>query len=233
MKIPVIINNRDLLTWPRAMVERISRYDYVGDIIIIDNGSTYQPLLEWYKTDPCQIVFTQNIGHKAPWELGIIDSLKSHYYVVTDSDLDLSQTPDDTLIYLQEKHIDIDLGISAYSFKIGLLLDIDRMTPDMLYYDYLQWYEVGRRNRSAIVHGVHMRVPVDTTFAIYPRTCRNYFVGGASVLPPYQAGHMPWYYTRETLAADPEYQYYLQHANASASIKSFLQDKQWVKESVL
>ena len=50
MSIPIIINNRNLLTWPKAMVERISRYEGVGDIIIVDNGSTYEPLLDWYAT---------------------------------------------------------------------------------------------------------------------------------------------------------------------------------------
>ena len=55
MNIPVIINNRNLFTWPKAMVERIKEYDGVGEIIIVDNDSTYPPLLEWYATNPCRI----------------------------------------------------------------------------------------------------------------------------------------------------------------------------------
>lgn len=224
MKIPVIINNRDLLTWPRAMVERISRYTDVGDIIIIDNESTYPPLLEWYNTQPCTVLQTKNFGHRAPWDLGLIRQLNAEYYVVTDPDLDLSGTPDDTLLYLKEKLIDSTL------YKIGLMLDWEAVKPGMLYYDYLNWYERSRREMSPVINDVATKVQVDTTFAIYPREVTQYFVGGGSVFAPYQAVHLPWLYTRETLNTDAEYQYYLQNASTSASIKAFLKDKTWVKE---
>ena len=54
MGIPVIINNRNLLTWPKAMVRDLSKWEGIGDIYIVDNGSTYEPLLEWYATNPCK-----------------------------------------------------------------------------------------------------------------------------------------------------------------------------------
>ena len=38
MKIPVIINNRNLLTWPKAMVRDLSKWEGIGDIYIVDNG---------------------------------------------------------------------------------------------------------------------------------------------------------------------------------------------------
>ena len=44
--ISVIINNRDLLTWTKAMVDKIKTLDNVGEIFILDNASTYKPLLE-------------------------------------------------------------------------------------------------------------------------------------------------------------------------------------------
>jgi hypothetical protein len=47
--ISVIINNRDLLTWTKAMVDKIKTLDNVGEIFILDNASTYKPLLEWYE----------------------------------------------------------------------------------------------------------------------------------------------------------------------------------------
>jgi hypothetical protein len=223
MSIPVIINNRDLLTWPKAMVERIKQYNDVGRIIIIDNESTYQPLLEWYETKPCEIIRVGNLGHRAPWDTNLVRSLKSEYYVVTDPDLDLSQTPDDTLQYLREKILDLGMR------KLGLMLDLGRVTPEMTYYKYLQWYEKGRRHMSGIINDIMIRLTVDTTFAIYPGDEWRYFVGGSSTLPPYQAGHMPWYYTKETMEADQEYMYYLNHASNSASIKQFLTEKQWVE----
>ena len=86
MKIPVIINNRNLLTWTKSMVEKIKTYDNVGDVIIIDNKSTYEPLLEWYKTNPCEIVYCDNLGHYGAWNSGIVNKLNCEYYVVSPSD---------------------------------------------------------------------------------------------------------------------------------------------------
>lgn len=225
MKIPVIINNCNLLTWPRAMVERIQRYNDVGEVIIIDNGSTYAPLLEWYETKPCHIVRTANVGHKAPWITGVVKELTAdhEYYVVTDPDLDLSTTPDDTLQYLQEKLVESELP------KLGLMLDLQAVKPEMLYYRYLHWFERGRRMTSPIINDLMTRLTVDTTFAIYPASCKAYFVGGGSTMPPYQCRHLPWLFTRETITQDPEFVYYLEHASTSASIKYFLKDERWVE----
>jgi len=205
------------------MVKRIRKYKNVGEIIIIDNGSTYEPLLRWYETTDCTVLRNDNIGHRAPWLTGVTKALNTDFYVVTDPDLDLSQTPDDTLLYLREKLLDSGLR------KLGLMLDLEAVRPGMYYYDYLQWYEAGRRKMSPVINDLMIKLPVDTTFAMYPKCEMNYFVGGGSTMPPYQAGHIPWLYTPETMKADAEYQYYLQHANGSASITSFLKDKNWVK----
>ena len=85
MKIPVIINNRNLLTWPKAMVRDLSKWEGIGDIYIVDNGSTYEPLLEWYATKPCEVIsLGVNAGHQAPWLCGLVQKLGEPYYAVTD-----------------------------------------------------------------------------------------------------------------------------------------------------
>ena len=43
------------------MVEDCKNFDNVGEIIIVDNQSTYEPLLEWYKTNPCEIIYSENL----------------------------------------------------------------------------------------------------------------------------------------------------------------------------
>ena len=72
MKIPIIINNCNLLEWPKKMIEDISTFEGVGEIIILDNGSTYEPLLEWYETKPCEIIKSEiNYGQYGPWQKNI------------------------------------------------------------------------------------------------------------------------------------------------------------------
>ena len=99
MKIPVIINNRNLLTYPKQMFEDLKSFNDIGDITIVDNDSTYEPLLEWYETKPCEIIKTSNNGHLSPWLIDLPKKLTSEFYVVTDSDLDLSTTPKDSLLF--------------------------------------------------------------------------------------------------------------------------------------
>jgi hypothetical protein len=46
--VTVIINNCNLLTWPRVMVAAIEGFADLDSILIVDKGSTYPPLLDWY-----------------------------------------------------------------------------------------------------------------------------------------------------------------------------------------
>jgi glycosyltransferase involved in cell wall biosynthesis len=87
MKIPVIINNINLISWPKKMVEDLKKFDNIGEIIIVDNNSTYEPLLEWYSTKPCEIIYSKNLGQSSPWINMIPEKWGFEYYVVTDSDL--------------------------------------------------------------------------------------------------------------------------------------------------
>jgi glycosyltransferase involved in cell wall biosynthesis len=216
MKIPVIINNRDFLTWPKAMVERISRYDNVGDIFIVDNASTYEPLLEWYKTKPCEIIKVDNLGQHAPWISGLAKKL-NYYYVVTDADMGLNDTPKDTLNYLKYKMDELNLD------KIGLGLNWKIVKEDAIYYNHMQNHERNRWRNTKVERGVAVDIPIDTTFALYRD---NYsFIGGASTFEPYVARHYPWEYSLQQIHDDPEFQYYLDHATNASSFKQYFYTK--------
>lgn len=214
MKIPVIINNRDLLTWPKAMVERIKDYKDVGNIYIVDNGSTYPPLLEWYKTGPCHIVMESNLGFGAPWLSGVVENITDPFYVVTDSDMGLENTPDNTLVYLKNKLVQLNLN------KIGLGLDWEAVKPDAMYYNRMQGHEKTRWATSRVKDDVYMDVQIDTTFALYKE--RRYFIGGASTTFPYVARHIPWELSREDYENNEEFKYYVQNATIASSYKWFL-----------
>jgi hypothetical protein len=50
--------------------------------IVVDNDSTYPPLLEWYKTCDCEVILLGvNSGPRAPWESGCIDQRATYYAV--------------------------------------------------------------------------------------------------------------------------------------------------------
>jgi hypothetical protein len=213
MNIPVIINNRNLFTWVVEMVNKIKTYEGVGEIIIIDNGSDYPPLLEWYDTSPCTIHRTENIGHTAPWQI-LGDVITNYDYVITDADVGLLDTPSDTLLYLKDNMDSLGLD------KIGLGLNWGIVKEDSLYYNHLQSYEKNRWN-SAHTNNIYTDIAIDTTFALYKKGT-PYFVGGASTTYPYVARHYPWEFNQETYENNEEFKYYIKNANTSSSYKTYL-----------
>jgi glycosyltransferase involved in cell wall biosynthesis len=216
MKIPVIINNRDLYTWPIAMINRIMKYDNVGDIIIVDNGSTYPPLIHWYDRQTLvEVVRCENLGHGGAWVSGVVEKLGSKYYVVTDSDMGIEDTPDDTLMVLMEK-----LEKHPYIRKVGLGLDWQIVKHESPYYNRLNLYEKDRWEKSKIIDDIYVNVEIDTTFAMY--NVGNYFIGGGSLTFPYVARHYPWELTKAEYENNDEFKYYIKNASHSCSYKTLL-----------
>jgi hypothetical protein len=195
------------------MVNKIKTYEGVGEIIIIDNGSDYPPLLEWYDTSPCTIHRTENIGHTAPWQI-LGDVITNYDYVITDADVGLLDTPSDTLLYLKDNMDSLGLD------KIGLGLNWGIVKEDSLYYNHLQSYEKNRWN-SAHTNNIYTDIAIDTTFALYKKGT-PYFVGGASTTYPYVARHYPWEFNQETYENNEEFKYYIKNANTSSSYKTYL-----------
>jgi len=213
-KIPVIINNRNLLTWPKAMVRDLSKWEGIGDIYIVDNGSTYEPLLEWYATKPCKVIsLGVNAGHQAPWLCGLVQKLGAPYYAVTDPDLDLSATSRQTIVKCVEF-----LNMFPFAGKAGLSLRWDDVPPRSSYYTHVNTYEAHRQKRSQVVGGAMVDVAIDTTFAVYNKP--EYFIGGVSLLE--SARHIPWYYSSNERKIDKEFSQYLASASSASSYKTFL-----------
>jgi len=221
MKIPIIINNRNLLTWPSKMVEDCKKFDDVGEIIIVDNGSTYEPLLEWYKTNPCEIIYTENYGQSCPWIIGLPQKIGSEFYVVTDPDLDLSQTPKDCLNFIKEKLLKYD----DYS-KIGLSLYNWEVPENSPYHHFLKTWSIVNWDSNSVVDGLLTSQPIDTTFGMYninkgPNSGKN-----CTTYLPYSARHIPWELTNDVIRdmknKNYEYYYYLSHATSASSIKNYI-----------
>ena len=207
-EVTVIINNRDLLEWPRAMVERISRMPGLREIIILDNGSTYRPLLQWYRSIPHRVEFLENMGHTAPWTCGVLDSITTNLYVVTDPDLDLSAVPDDCLLKLTQllrQHPDAK--------KIGLSLSTEGIPKNSPYSDHVMTYARVLPTLPTVGEGL-VPMPVDTTFAIHDkRLLDKYEICGMRAPAPYVARHVPW----EIVKPSGDFLYYLDHVEGRSS----------------
>jgi hypothetical protein len=131
--IPIVILNRDRLYPLIEQVEALHKRNY-NNIIVIDNQSTYEPLLEWYKTSGIDVFYnnlTENSCHafrdlvsmNHPKFIEII----SNWYIFNDSDIIPSEgVPDDFIEHLMgyaknynkskvyQKTVHLDLTLNQY-----------------------------------------------------------------------------------------------------------------------
>ena len=203
--IPVIINNFNRLNY---LKQQISWLEKVGiqRIYILDNDSTYEPLLDFYKKTPHEVILLgKNVGHLALWETDVFNKFEHNYYIYTDPDvIPVEECPDDFLAYFMEilnRYLEFD--------KVGFSLKVDDI-PD--YYPHKtkvldieeNYWNVERK----ITHqGQNLYMaPIDTTFAVY----RPFVKGGFRLKAirtgfPYMLRHLPWYIDFEELSEEDKF----------------------------
>lgn len=192
--IPIIINNYNRLSYLLKLIDSLTKRGY-NNIYIIDNNSTYQPLLDYYTKTPYTVFrLTENIGYKALWETEIFKKFKRSYYVYTDSDLEIdSSCPDDFL-----EHFCFLLKKYPLAQKIGFGIHIDDLPNCYSHRDkVIKWEEQFWMIEKE--PGLY-RAAIDTTFALYRPFCfgvanchnETYRLGF-----PYLVKHLPWYVDSE------------------------------------
>lgn len=158
------------------------------NIIICDNQSTYEPMLDYLAKTNHTVFNSEHNSHLSPWINGLVEKYgKNNHYVVTDSDV----LPDENC-----PHNVIDFfsyGLERFPFlrKIGLSLLIDDI-PDC----YLNKEKVKRWEGQfwgAPVDDLFYNAPVDTTFALYRAGSQHNISESFRSAPPYSARHLPWY----------------------------------------
>lgn len=210
-EIPVVINNRNRFTYLLQLITWLEKAG-MKNIIILDNDSTYPPLLDYYsKTKHRVVKLGDNVGHLALWKSKLFDEIGSRYYIYTDPDLvPVDNCPADLAAFLLEQ-------LKKYPAieKIGTGLKIDDL-PDH-YSGKQKVIDWEKRYWEMPVAENIFNAEVDTTFALYrPYTNGAKWVAPAyRTGPPYVAYHLPWYEN----SADPgeENLYYAQHVRQGAS----------------
>lgn len=196
--IPVIINNRNRFTFLKQLVESMEKLGY-KNIVILDNDSTYAPLLEYYKSIPYKVHYLgKNLGYKALWLSPVFNEYKRSWYVYTDPDM---IPVDESAKDVVEQLYRVLMRFSKYE-KAGVALKIDDL-PDhysrkkeVLTFEQ-KWWE------KKIDENVY-EAAVDTTFALY----RPYAMGAAEECPAcrlagkYIFRHLPWYENSEQLSEE-------------------------------
>lgn len=187
--VPIVINNCNRLTYLKQLLDWLKANNY-NNIYILDNASTYPPLLEYYKNCPYKVIHLgANIGYLALWKNEFFNTIKNNYYVYTDPDVVPGKDcPGDLVFKLYEV-------LNQYNEieKAGAALIINDL-PD----HYTSKQEViaveSKYWKKELEKDIY-DAPVDTTFALYrplafgnAEECKAYRVGGK-----YSIHHLPWY----------------------------------------
>lgn len=186
-----------------------------GNIHIINNASTYPPLLNYLAASPHHVHnMDQNYGHLVLWDSGCFDDVINHQdYVLSDCDV----VPDEAcpadvverLARIRERYPNFT--------KVGLSLRIDdlpdhyQLKPKVLEWEAPFWEHV-------LEDGALYEAAVDTTFAYYrpgiapkdPRWWRS-----LRTAAPMTARHLPWY--ADTTRPTEEDIYYQTHLKEMSS----------------
>lgn len=186
-KTPVFITSFNQLIWLRPMVENLLASG-VAEPIIVDNASVYSPLLEWFDTEPCRVIRrATNDGPGATWLTPECDEIiRSSYYVVTDSDLEL-----DT-VDLPAAFADMRAALDKWSqlTKAGLSLRLDDLPDTKVANEARGWESQFWTEKTTEPDGFF--AAIDTTFAMYRAGSDR---GGFG--PAWRSGHscrhLPWY----------------------------------------
>ena len=212
--IPVVINNFNRLTYPLQLLEFLESCGFTN-IIILDNHSTYPPLIKFYEQCKHTVIRSRkNYGHLAFWKSGLFHRYKWNYFVYTDSDVvPVQDCPKDFLEYFKlilDKNLRLD--------KVGFGIRIDDLPDSFSLKDKVVEYEM--RYWQKEVKPNLFDAPIDTTFALY-RPLSQMKAGEVYTLPAYRFGfpflvrHLPWYVDSANLS--DEEAYYIQTCNESSS----------------
>ena len=217
LSIPIIIINYNRLADLEKLVDFLLKRKHTN-IVIVDNQSTYPPLLAYYEQIKDRVTIehmTENYGHLVFWKNEELqERYAKGYYVVTDSDI----IPNESLPLDYVSQMKQILDTKKHWSKVGFALRLDdipdhfKMKEKVLDWERKFWADEVAPN---LYQG-----NVDTTFALYPPRFRydvGNFLHGGRIAGNFTARHGGWYIDNENMT--DEELYYFQTANASNSWK--------------
>src|SRR5882724_5978311 len=210
MTTPIFVTNfNNLERGFRCLVEWL--WESKCDITVIDNDSSWPPLLDYY-----QVLFQsnvkvmrlkENLGPYAFWELNQ-HRMQTERFIVTDPDVVPAEglCPDAPIVIgamntLMDRH---GAGKVGPSLRIDNLPDHFKHKQDVLKWEQQFW------NRLATYAPYSYEADIDTTFAMYePGSEVRSAKPCLRLAPPYSFEHVSWY--EDSAAPNAERDYYLAH----------------------
>lgn len=207
--IPVYIINFNNLN--RGFLKLVTWLKSAGmsNIIVVDNGSTYPLLMNYYKSCDLSVVrMKQNFGPWVFWETGMHKEQRDRY-IVTDPDVVPAESCPRDII---EKMCKVADRYLPQQTKVGPGLRIDNLPECFAGRHRVYLVEKGYSLSKLLVPEKDaFTAPIDTTFALYsPRAAHQVSGPQLRLSAPYMFEHLPWY--EDSSVPNEERDYYLSKA---------------------
>jgi hypothetical protein len=211
--IPIVIINFNRLEALKVLIDWLHQLGSNTKIIVLDNHSTFEPLLAYYAELPARgvevLCLKKNKGPQAILKLA--PALRRfHKYIVTDSDLvPFPTTPDDMLTKLAEL-LDRYPGYN----HVGASLEIADLPACYPFCQEVQQWE--GQYWTTPVGEVAYEAAIDTTFAMYRgNSDMRQLEPALRMARPYTLKHIDWYINPACLSE--EYTFYLHTCSSVAT----------------
>lgn len=196
----------------RRLLDWLETVDNAAEVYLIDNASTWAPLLEFYNATQHTVIRTGgNHGHRVGWSQGLLRQLTNgRRFIYTDPDVvPIEDCPADALARMADV-LDADRQVTKCGFSIKVDDLPDCAPPGAALWESRYWNDYVPTMDA-------WRAPIDTTFALYrSRAVRGFRYQPAYRLPaPYSVRHLPWYLDPANL--DEEQSYYVSHCDRTVS----------------
>jgi hypothetical protein len=227
-KIPIVVIAYNNLFFVRNFIDQLKKYE--NPIILFDNNSTYEPLLQYYKE------IKEELGSKIDIRLmdenygsGVYMTFKHtlpQVFILSDPDLELNSRMPENF-----SEIFLELSNKYQAYKIAAALDIsepDKLLPCKNYCGNRTIYEWESQywkirvpdDKYELYKAGH---PMDTTFCLinnnYPKENKIRIAGD------FTAKHLPWYnnYIKENVS-EKELRFWKKNNKSSSILNGCITD---------
>lgn len=219
---PTFIICRDRVS---CLTKLVTWLESVGQeqIYLIDNESTYEPLLEYYDKSPHTVVkMGGNTGHTGIWLHGTIDKYaEGKRFIVSDPDIiPIEECPIHVVDYFN-----LLLDMHPDRTKIGFGLWLEDIPEHYKFRQDVLEYESRFANYHRPQKDLYF-APIDTTFALYREGATQDISFSARTDYPYCARHLSWYIDSNNPGEEEEY--YIEHANSRINSWSHTELPWWL-----
>ena len=204
----VLIIGYNQYTYISSMVSQLIKY--TNDIVVIDNNSTYQPLLNYYQDgyNYSLLKMDKNYGHKV-YEEKFLNGIFGNIYIITDPDLELNKKIPNNFI---ENLIKISNNYKAGRVGFAIEISSPEIRSDLTYAGMplklweSRFWQIKIKDNTYDLYNA----PIDTTFCLI-NTIYNYAGLSIRVAGNFTCKHLPWYINFHEKLSDDEYIKYLEN----------------------